>query len=236
MNGLPPYPNGWFRVASSREVGPGAVKPLHYFGRDLVVFRGEDGVAHVLDAHYPHLGAHLGHGSRVEGGAVRCPFHAWLWNGDGRRLEVPYATRPPARAAVRSWPVREVNGLILVYYHTRQEPPDWEIPELPEYSALDPVPPGAPLDDPRPRTGAGRERHRHGPHAAPASLADPGHRQRGAGREGTKKAMQEGGRTIEEDIPIWENKAYRSAPLLCDGDGPIMRYRQWTRQFYSEPA
>jgi len=41
---------------------------------------------------------------------------------------------------------------------------------------------------------------------------------------------------IEQDIPIWENKAYRSAPLLCDGDGPIMRYRQWTRQFYSEPA
>ena len=52
----------------------------------------------------------------------------------------------------------------------------------------------------------------------------------------TKKAMQEGGRTIEEDIPIWENKAYRSSPLLCDGDGPIMRYRQWTRQFYSETA
>ena len=30
MNGLPPYPNGWFRVASSREVGPGSVKPLRY--------------------------------------------------------------------------------------------------------------------------------------------------------------------------------------------------------------
>ena len=52
----------------------------------------------------------------------------------------------------------------------------------------------------------------------------------------TKKAMREGGRTITEDIPIWEHKVYRGAPLLCDGDGPIMRYRQWTRQFYSEPA
>jgi hypothetical protein len=52
----------------------------------------------------------------------------------------------------------------------------------------------------------------------------------------TRKAIREGGRTIEEDIPIWEHKAYRPAPLLCDGDGPIMRYRQWARQFYSEPA
>ena len=45
-----------------------------------------------MDAYCPHLGAHLGHGGRVEGGAVRCPFHAWLWGGDGRCLEVPYAT------------------------------------------------------------------------------------------------------------------------------------------------
>ena len=324
MNGLPPYPNGWFRVASSRDVARGAVKPLRYFGRELVVFRGEDGVARVLDAHCPHLGAHLGHGGRVEGGAVRCPFHAWLWDGDGRCLEVPYATRPPARAAVRSWPVREVNGLILVYYHARQEPPDWEIPELPEYSAPDWTPyrqahrwtirtHAQELAENGIDTGHMPLLHRMQTRAIVSEALDAKgpvlvHRMahtynlfalsrllrgdvagpleityyglgcavnRAQVRLGidlhylfmflftpvdeshvevtgvfsmkrvvnglvtwllTKKAMQEGGRTIEEDIPIWENKAYRSAPLLCDGDGPIMRYRQWTRQFYSEPA
>lgn len=41
MNGLRP------RAAASREVGPGPVKPLRYFGRELVLFRGEDGVAHM---------------------------------------------------------------------------------------------------------------------------------------------------------------------------------------------
>jgi hypothetical protein len=35
-----------------------------------------------------------------------------------------------------------------------------------------------------------------------------------------------------EDIPIWENKRYRNQPLLCDGDGPIPRYRAWAAQFY----
>ena len=32
--------------------------------------------------------------------------------------------------------MREVNGLILVYHHARQEPPDWEIPELPNSAEM----------------------------------------------------------------------------------------------------
>ena len=37
---------------------------------------------------------------------------------------------------------------------------------------------------------------------------------------------------IEEDIPIWENKIYRPLPILCDGDGPIAKFRKWYRTFY----
>lgn len=37
---------------------------------------------------------------------------------------------------------------------------------------------------------------------------------------------------IEEDIPIWENKIYRPLPILCDGDGPIAKFRKWYRNFY----
>lgn len=38
-------------------------------------------------------------------------------------------------------------------------------------------------------------------------------------------------RPIEQDIPFWEHKPYRDRLSLTEGDGPIMRYRQW-RQFY----
>ena len=41
-------------------------------------------------------------------------------------------------------------------------------------------------------------------------------------------------RQLEEDIPIWENKRYVHPPLLCDGDGPIGRFRKWCKQFYVE--
>ena len=47
-----------------------------------------------------------------------------------------------------------------------------------------------------------------------------------------KKAIDEGRRTIDQDVPIWENKVYRNRPLLSDGDGPIIRYRNWAKQFY----
>ena len=122
---LAPFPDGWFRVAASADLPRGAVRPLRYFGRDLVAFRTVDGVARVLDAHCPHLGAHLGHGGCVEGDAIRCPFHGWLIGGDGRCLATP-------RAAIRSWPVREVNGLVMVYHGALGEMPAWEMPEMPE--------------------------------------------------------------------------------------------------------
>jgi phenylpropionate dioxygenase-like ring-hydroxylating dioxygenase large terminal subunit len=51
-----------------------------------------------------------------------------------------------------------------------------------------------------------------------------------------RKAIREGARTIEQDIPIWENKRYRERPLLTDADGPIMQYRRWYQQFYPAPA
>ena len=48
-----------------------------------------------------------------------------------------------------------------------------------------------------------------------------------------RKAMSEGAKTIEQDIPIWENKRYRDRPHLSDADGPILTFRRWYRQFHA---
>jgi hypothetical protein len=39
---------------------------------------------------------------------------------------------------------------------------------------------------------------------------------------------------MNEDVPIWENKAYLARPSLCDGDGPIPAFRRWCTQFYPD--
>ena len=41
---------------------------------------------------------------------------------------------------------------------------------------------------------------------------------------------------IYHDIPIWNHKIYKERPLLVQGDGRIMEYRRWARQFYSLPV
>jgi nitrite reductase/ring-hydroxylating ferredoxin subunit len=130
---VPPFPNGWFQVAYSDELEAGGVMPLHYFGRDLVLFRGDDGAPRVLDAFCPHLGAHLGYGGRVEDNTIRCPFHAWRFDGGGRCIEVPYATKIPPLAKLDAWQVCEANGLIMVWHHMERRDPLWEVPRLPEY-------------------------------------------------------------------------------------------------------
>ncbi len=130
---MPRYPTGWFQVGWAADLQPGDVKPLRYFGQDLVMFRGEDGKLSVLDAFCPHLGAHLGHGGKVEGNDLKCPFHAWKFNGDGECTEVPYAKKIPPKAKMECWPVRERNGLIMVWHDIDKNPPGWELPELKEF-------------------------------------------------------------------------------------------------------
>ncbi|XVQ08265.1 Rieske 2Fe-2S domain-containing protein [Spirillospora sp. CA-255316] len=39
---------------------------------------------------------------------------------------------------------------------------------------------------------------------------------------------------LAEDIPIWENKIYVERPLLIRGDGPVIEFRHWAKQFYGE--
>ncbi|MFP6625674.1 MAG: Rieske 2Fe-2S domain-containing protein [Deltaproteobacteria bacterium] len=137
-----PFPSGWFRVCESGQLGVGEVRAVRYFGQELVLFRDEGGVAHVMDAYCRHLGAHLGYGGKVEGECIRCPFHAWLYDGSGRCVEIPYAKRIPPKAAIKAWPVCERNGMVMTWYHKDDGPPTWELPEVAEMDSgqwTDPV-------------------------------------------------------------------------------------------------
>ena len=40
------------------------------------------------------------------------------------------------------------------------------------------------------------------------------------------------GPSFVEDVDIWHNKFRVDNPLLCDGDGPLHKLREWYDQFY----
>lgn len=127
------FPRGWFVIAFAEDVAVGEVKPIRYFGRDMVLYRGEDGVARVLDAHCPHLGAHMGHGGKVVGNSLRCPFHAWRFCGTGACVEIPYAKKIPPGARVNAWPVREANGVIYLHHDPEGRPPEFDVRVIEEH-------------------------------------------------------------------------------------------------------
>jgi nitrite reductase/ring-hydroxylating ferredoxin subunit len=133
---FPPFPDGWFLLTTSADLRPGDVLPLRYFGRDLVLFRNESGNAVVLDAHCPHMGAHLGYGGVVEGEGIRCPFHHWHFDGNGRCDDVPYGPEHNVPdAGIACWPVHETSGLVLVHHSNTGAAPTWQMPEKPQWGA-----------------------------------------------------------------------------------------------------
>jgi phenylpropionate dioxygenase-like ring-hydroxylating dioxygenase large terminal subunit len=121
-----PYPDGWFAVAFADELPPGRVLRRRFMGEDLVVYRTRSGVVRIVEPYCPHLGAHLGHGGRVEGEAIVCPFHHFAFGTDGRCVRTGYGTRPPA-VQLGQREVQEVNGAILVWHHAGGAPPTWEV-------------------------------------------------------------------------------------------------------------
>jgi phenylpropionate dioxygenase-like ring-hydroxylating dioxygenase large terminal subunit len=125
-------PEGWYWMLTSKEVGRGKSLPAKFAGKDFVIFRGEDDKIRILDAHCPHMGAHLCDGT-VEGNSIRCPFHRWKFNEQGQCTDIP------ARADIRlvkplnSYLSAEAYGLIWLWTgeNEKVEP----LPTIPELKA-----------------------------------------------------------------------------------------------------
>jgi phenylpropionate dioxygenase-like ring-hydroxylating dioxygenase large terminal subunit len=122
---------GWFMVGWSPEFRIGEVRPLKYFGEDLVAYRDEADELHVLEAHCKHLGAHIGHGGKVLGDCVECPFHGWRWGPDGTNRYIPYQPDRPNRGLrLRVFPVREQYDCVFIWHHPDGKEPQWEMPDI----------------------------------------------------------------------------------------------------------
>jgi len=134
------YPKGWFVVGFSDEFKAGQSTTMRYFGEQLAAFRGEDGQVRVLDAYCAHMGANLGVGGKVVGCTVQCPFHGWRFDGQGTCVEIPYANKIPVKARQRAWPVKELNGVVMIHHDSAGGAPDYEIPPIPEFGSDDWLP------------------------------------------------------------------------------------------------
>jgi phenylpropionate dioxygenase-like ring-hydroxylating dioxygenase large terminal subunit len=108
----------WQPVALSEELPSGAAPlSVKILGEDLVLFRDDKGRAGLLGIHCSHRGTDLSYG-RVEDGGLRCLYHGWLYDVEGRCLQQPGEPGGGEhRDAIRhlAYPCREAGGVIFTY-------------------------------------------------------------------------------------------------------------------------
>jgi phenylpropionate dioxygenase-like ring-hydroxylating dioxygenase large terminal subunit len=103
-------------------------------GQRLVVLRLTDGGAvRAFADHCPHRLVPLSAGV-VDAGRLRCPYHGWEFDVDGRCVELPSSgprTAGPPRSALLAFPVREADGSVCVLPgEPTVEPPSVEPPTV----------------------------------------------------------------------------------------------------------
>jgi len=105
----------WQPVAFVRDLAT----PLRVriMGEDLVIFRDRGGRNGVLHLHCAHRGTSLEYGIPLERG-LRCCYHGWVYDVDGRCLETPGEPRG-SRLCEKVWqgayPTQEFCGLVFAY-------------------------------------------------------------------------------------------------------------------------
>jgi phenylpropionate dioxygenase-like ring-hydroxylating dioxygenase large terminal subunit len=92
--------------------------------QELVLFRDDQGRPGLLALHCSHRGADLSYG-RLEDGGLRCIYHGWLYDRDGRCLEQP---GEPAGSTFQekirhpAYPCQEAAGIIFAYLGPGEPP------------------------------------------------------------------------------------------------------------------
>jgi phenylpropionate dioxygenase-like ring-hydroxylating dioxygenase large terminal subunit len=123
----------WQPVALAEELPQGgAPLPIKILGEELALFRDDQGRPGLLGIHCSHRGTDLSYG-RVENGGLRCLYHGWLYDVNGRCLEQPGEPNcGEHRDSIRhlSYPCKEAGGAIFAYMGSG------EPPELPNYEFL----------------------------------------------------------------------------------------------------
>ena len=121
-------------MALSRDVAKTPVK-VRLAGTDLVLWRGEGGVAAFLDR-CPHRNYPLSEG-RIDRGRLVCPYHGWAFKSDGACADVPGCVAGDlSRLSAERIGVAEAHGVVWACLKPHKALAD-SLPPMPEGEAID---------------------------------------------------------------------------------------------------
>jgi len=123
----------WMPIGAVSEFETQDVKPVRLLGEDLTLYRDLGGNFGLVDRHCAHRRADMSYGF-VEECGLRCNYHGWLFDHQGRCLAQPYedVAQPDARfkdkVRIKAYPVEAKAGLLWAYMGPQPAPlvPNWE--------------------------------------------------------------------------------------------------------------
>ncbi len=121
----------WWPIMVTEHLGKGP-QLVKLLGEEFVLFRAGNGTLGLLDKHCRHRNASLEYG-RVEEQGLRCCYHGWLYDTEGKCLNQPCE---PAFSDFKNkvrqgaHPVREISGFVFAYIGPKPAP------EFPNYDLL----------------------------------------------------------------------------------------------------
>ena len=108
------HPDQWYPVAWSDELKPSGVLGRRFAGEPIALYRGRSGQPFALEDRCAHrqVPLHLG---VVTGDQLRCHYHGWTYDCQGRCVDVPYLSKDRLPNGVKSYPARDIDGLIFIF-------------------------------------------------------------------------------------------------------------------------
>jgi phenylpropionate dioxygenase-like ring-hydroxylating dioxygenase large terminal subunit len=133
-------PGAWYVVAKSVQVPTDGTFATRALGKNIVLWRGEDGKVRCTNDYCPHRGAPLSRGT-VRGNNLSCRYHGVTVDGSGSIVAVPAMPNCAlvGRSGVQGYAVEELADAVFVYFPSAEYPeprPFTPPPELadPAYS------------------------------------------------------------------------------------------------------
>lgn len=131
----------WYVACLSEELGRDEPLARTMFGVPMALFRDERGRAKAVRDRCLHRGTALSEGVVVDG-RIACPYHGWMYAGDGKCVHIPslgdaqrgavlsdveharagLRLAPDDVGCLRTFAVREQDGLVYVHPGTASEP------------------------------------------------------------------------------------------------------------------
>jgi phenylpropionate dioxygenase-like ring-hydroxylating dioxygenase large terminal subunit len=135
-----PLREAWYYAMPSRRLRQRATLAKVMLGEPILIGRDTAGAPFALHDPCPHRGMPLSAG-RFDGREVECCYHGWRFDTRGQCTSIPSLVPgqafTPARIRVRSYPVREVQGNLWVFFG--EDPA--AAPEIPLLNGFEERPP-----------------------------------------------------------------------------------------------